>query len=313
MGLIFSVVLPIFGLILAGFLCRKCGVLGPNASSELNRYVIYLALPALLFDVMAHSDWHSLLQPAFIGAYGLGTAVGFGVAFAVRRVQKRPWVDNSIDSLSASYANTGFIGIPLCSLALGPASLQPAIIATILTVCVLFAGTIVLIEIGQQRHTHDVQLWPLFRKVSVSLVRNPLLASPVLGAVFAATGLHVPAGAEQFLKLLGASASPCALVGLGLFLAAGHGRREPAAMLMLVAIKLVLQPLVTGWLAFKVFAMPPLWAESAVLLAALPTGTGPFMLAEYYRRDGAMISNVILISTVISLVTVSLCLVVLHQ
>jgi malonate transporter len=75
----------------------------------------------------------------------------------------------------------------------------------------------------------------------------------------------------------------------------------------------VLQPLVTGWLAFKVFAMPPLWAESAVLLAALPTGTGPFMLAEYYRRDGAMISNVILISTVISLVTVSLCLVGLHQ
>jgi len=313
MGLIFSVVLPIFGLILAGFLCRKCGVLGPNASSELNRYVIYLALPALLFDVTAHSDWRSLLQPAFIGAYGVGTIVSFGVAFAVRRVQKRPWVDNSIDSLSASYSNTGFIGIPLCSLALGPASLQPAIIATILTVCVLFAGTIVLIEIGQQRHARDMQLAPLFRKLSMSLMRNPLLASPVLGAVFAASGLHVPAGAEAFLKLLGASASPCALVGLGLFLAAGHGRREPGAMLMLVAIKLVLQPLVTGWLAFKVFAMPPLWAESAVLLAALPTGTGPFMLAEYYRRDGAMISNVILISTVISLVTVSLCLVVLHQ
>jgi malonate transporter and related proteins len=310
MSLILSVVLPIFALILAGFLCRKRGILGPNASSELNRYVIYLALPALLFDVTAHSDWHTLLQPAFIGAYGLGTMASFGVAFALRRWQKRPWVDTSIDSLSASYANTGFIGIPLCTLALGPGSLQPAIISTILTVCVLFGCTIVLIEVGLHSET---RIWPILRKVSVSLLRNPLLAAPMFGAAFAASGLHVPGAAQQFLKLLGASASPCALVGLGLFLASGHVRRETATMLALVAAKLVLQPLLTGWLAFRVFAMPPLWAASAVLLAALPTGTGPFMLTEYYRRDGAMISNVILVSTVISLVTVSLCLLILHR
>jgi malonate transporter len=300
-----SITLPIFALILLGFVCRKRELFGPNASSELNRYVVYLALPALLFDVTASSDWHALWQPGFIAAYSLGTLACFGAAFAVRRWQQRPWVDSSIDSLSACYANTGFIGIPLCALALGPASLQPSIIATILTVCALFAGSIVLIEVGLHR---GARLWPIVRRVSLSLLRNPLLVAPVLGTLCAALGVHVAAAVQQFLKLLGASASPCALVGLGLFLGAGHLRRERLALSGLVAAKLLLQPLLTGWLAFRVFALPPVWAESAVLLAALPTGTGPFMLAEYYRRDGAMISNVILVSTALSVLSVSLCL-----
>ena len=58
-------------------------------------------------------------------------------------------------------------------------------------------------------------------------------------------------------------------------------------------------------LAFKVFSLPTLWAASAVLLSALPTGTGPFMLAEYYNREAGLISRTILLSTVASLLTLT--------
>jgi malonate transporter len=80
---------------------------------------------------------------------------------------------------------------------------------------------------------------------------------------------------------------------------------------MLVLAKLVAQPLLTWWLAFHVFALPVLWAKTAVLLSALPTGTGPFMLAEFYRREAAVTSSTILFSTVISLITVTVCLAML--
>jgi malonate transporter len=66
--------------------------------------------------------------------------------------------------------------------------------------------------------------------------------------------------------------------------------------------------LLTWWLAFHVFALPELWAKTAVILSALPTGTGPFMLAEFYKREAAVTSSTILFSTVISLVTVTVCL-----
>ncbi len=72
--------------------------------------------------------------------------------------------------------------------------------------------------------------------------------------------------------------------------------------------KLIIQPLLTWFLAFRVLHLPPLWANSALLLSALPTGTGPFMLAEFYRREAAVVSSVILVSTLGSLVTLSVCL-----
>ena len=80
---------------------------------------------------------------------------------------------------------------------------------------------------------------------------------------------------------------------------------------MLVLIKLIAHPLLTWFLVFRVFHLPPLWANSALLLSALPTGTGPFMLAEYYRREASVVSSTILISTLGSLVTLSICLYVI--
>ena len=52
-----TVVLPIFALIFAGWLVRRIDVVGPHATTELNLFVVYLALPALLFDIVAHARW----------------------------------------------------------------------------------------------------------------------------------------------------------------------------------------------------------------------------------------------------------------
>ena len=65
---IINVVLPVFALILAGYLCRRTGRLGETASTELNRFVVWLALPALLFKVTATSTWEQIWQPGFVAS-----------------------------------------------------------------------------------------------------------------------------------------------------------------------------------------------------------------------------------------------------
>jgi malonate transporter len=307
----FFVVLPIFALIFAGFLCRRATILGPNATSELNRFVVYLALPALLFDIMAHTTWQAIWQPRFIAAFTLSCFIVFALTVALRLRGGGHLADVSIDGLNAAYANTGFIGFPLSIIVFGRGSLTLTTIAAIITVCVLFAVAIVLIEIGLQTETHPVHL---LRKVGLSLVKNPLLISPVLGALWAVSGVHLPGSAETFFKLLGEAASPCALVALGLFL----GERRPTAAvaapragdlagsLQLVFLKLIVQPVVAWLLADKLFHLAPGIVHVTVVMAALPTGTGPFMLAEFYRREARVTANAILISTILSLVTVSL-------
>jgi malonate transporter len=299
------VVLPVFALLFAGFACRKLNVLGPHASPELNRFVVYLALPALLFQVMAHSSWQTLYQPAFLSAFGLGTAAVFGITVLARWRRPRHLADASIDGLNASYTNSGFMGFPLCLAVLGQASLPLVTLAMIVTVCVLFAAAIVLIEISLQNERGSGNL---VLKVGRSLIKNPLLMAPLAGAVVSACGWQVWEPLDAFLRLLGAAASPCALVALGLFLAEKRvaGAAGGASAWGLVAAKLVVQPVLTWWLAYRVFTMPPMMAEAAVLLAALPTGTGPFMLAEFYGREAVVTSRAILLSTVLSLLTITI-------
>lgn len=302
-----EILLPVFGLIFAGFACRRRGVLGPNSASELNRFVVWLALPALLFDTMARATWEQLYQPAFVVTFSVACAGIFALILVMRLLNGRHLADASVDAIAASYPNTGYIGFPLGMIAFGQASLTPTTIATILVACVLFAGAIVLIEVGLQteRTPHKLGL-----KVLGSLARNPLIVSPIAGALFASLHVPLPPSAETFLKLLSGAASPCALVSLGLFLAekrpSESGTRGIAWLLTLV--KLIAQPALTWWLAARVFRLSPALVEMAVVLAALPTGTGPFMLAEFYEREAHITSRTILLSTVGSVVTLSLLL-----
>ncbi|MFM8340509.1 MAG: AEC family transporter, partial [Fluviibacter sp.] len=216
MSSIINVVLPVFGLILAGYLCRRTGRLGETASGEINRFVVWLALPALLFQATATSSWDEIWQPGFVASVSAGCAVVFVMTVIYRFKQQRPLTDASIDALGAAYANTGFLGIPLCVLVFGDEGLLPAIIATLIVACLLFGIAIILIEISLQEEKHPLRV---FIKVGKSLAANPLLIAPVLGAAWATTGWALPPAASKFFSLLGMAAPPCALVSLGLFLA----------------------------------------------------------------------------------------------
>ncbi|TXN03770.1 AEC family transporter [Methylobacterium sp. WL122] len=166
------VVLPIFALVFAGWLMRRCDVLGDGATAELNRYVVYLALPALLFDVIGHTHAAEIWQPGFIAVFGLSSLIVFSATVAFRLRRPMPLADAAIDGLNAAYANTGFMGFPLALVALGPAALAPTTIAAIMTVCVVFAVAIVLIEIGLQGQGQGRRA-ELVLKVARSLVRPP--------------------------------------------------------------------------------------------------------------------------------------------
>ena len=301
MSVLFSIVLPVFALIAAGWAARRFDLIGPTGAVELNRFVVYLGMPALLFQVVAKASWHDLNQPGFTAAFGLACAAIFFATVVARRWQGVALADAGLEGLNSGYANVGFIGFPLCAAAFGPSSMTSVTIAAILTVCILFGIALAVVEIGVQ----DGCSWQILARVGQSLAKNPMLAAPTLGALYAAFAPPLPAGPDRFLGLLAGAASPCALVSLGLFI--GERRASPKwpPLTALVALKLVGQPAATWALAHLVFHLPPLATGIAVVLAALPTGTGPFMLANLYGREASGVAGSILLSTVLSVVTIT--------
>jgi hypothetical protein len=299
-----TIVAPIFALILCGYLARRWDSIGAAAVSELNKFVVYLALPALLFDVMANASWPDLWQPGFLAAFGLACGLVFYVTVGVSLALGRPLSSAGIDGLLGSYANTAYMGFPLFLMLYGQDGMVPVTIASILTVCVLFASAIAVVETGSHDEPHPLRL---ARKLLGALSRNPIIIAPVAGVLYNATGFPVPAALETFLKLLGGAAGPTALVVIGLFLAGPRAVsvKETWTAAALAAIKLLAHPALTWGLA-TLLSVPPRFAIMATLLAALPTGTGPFMLAELYKQPAAVTSAVILMSTLGALITLPL-------
>ncbi len=302
-----AAILPIFALIGAGFVGRRLSIFGPAAQVELTRFVVKLALPALLFAIIAEAKPAELWQPGFVFAFGAGCLITAVLTVLVRR-RSVPMPDAIIDGLIAGYANTGFIGIPLCLVLLGPRSLVASSIASILTICILFAVAIFAVDVALQPRA---RLGPLVAKAAIAAGRNPLVFAPFLGALMLLSGVALPAPAARFVDLLGAAASPCALVALGLFVGEKRPKIAAGGVVTLVAAKLILQPGLTWLFAYVLWPQPAFLAKAAVLIAALPTGTGPFMLAEMNGREADLAARVILVSTVLSIVTIALIMVVL--
>jgi predicted permease len=296
--------LPIFALILTGFICGYFGVFDRTATDNLNRFAVYLALPSLMFVAMSKITPDEVRQFGFVGAFCGGVAVCFAVAFLISRLRGRRIANASIEGLDAGYSNVGFMGIPMCLLVFGPESAPASIIATLFTACVLFLFAVVVVELDLQKG-HSV--WSTWAKVARSLLRSPLLIAPVAGLAVGLSGLTVPAPFLSFATLLGGAASPAALICIGLFLAQERVVSDDAASIgILVSLKLVLQPLVTAVLAFHVFSMPPLCSHSAVILSALPIGSGPFTIAKLYGLEAGVTSGAILASHIFAVLSVSL-------
>lgn len=253
---VINILAPIFALIALAYGSRKLNILGPNAYIELNRFVASLALPALIFDNVAHVTPAQLHQPGFVASFGIGALAVFVLPLIFAR-GRRAFGDRALDGLSASYPNTGYIGLPLAFLAFGPPAAPGATIAAVFTTGVLFGLAIALVQWDLHR---DHALGVTAAKVAASLARNPIVIAPICALTITTGWIEIPAAADRVVKLLAGSAGPCALV----------------------ALKLLAQPVVTALLAVYVFGLKGMNAQLVVILSALPTGTGAFMLADVY-------------------------------
>lgn len=304
MMIVLSVALPVFSLIAVGSLVGRFSLLGEGATLALNKFVMYLALPAVLFQAMARIDLRAFFDPGYFAAFGGAIVVAYALSLAFSRATATPFVNANVQALAATFCNTGYVGIPLCLAAFGQASLVPAVIALVITACIQLGVALAIIEAAVQPAQ---SFWHTGWKVLRVLARNPFLISPLAGLLYGQLGLTFPIALDRFLTLLGAAATPCALVAIGLQLVEAGERFRFGVVTRLVAIKLLVQPAVAYGVAHLV-GLPPVWVATGVIMSALPTGTSAFLLAQVYGKEAQTCSGTVLVSTIGSFVTLSVLL-----
>jgi len=303
MSAVVNVALPVFAIILAGFLAGRFRLLGDLASEALNKFVYYFALPPVVFLGMARRPLDEILNWPFIASFLGAMMAVYLLAWALGwALHREPPEILSLQALNASFANTGYMGIPLFLTAFGEAGLAPAILATVILSAVGVGLAVVVLELCRSAGGGMAKA---LRDVGTALLRNPLVMATALGLAVSVAHLPIPDPVVNLGNLLGAAAGPCALFAIGLFLAGRPLSADLAEIGWITALKLIWQPLLTWILAFQVFMLDPYWARSAVILAALPTGALTFVIAQQYRTYVERTSAVILVSTVLSVLTLS--------
>lgn len=303
MSAVVNIALPVFAIILSGYIAGRARLLGEAATEALNKFVYWFALPPVVFLGMARRPLAEVLNGPFIGAFLGAMLVIYAFALVVGwAVNRRGLEVASMQALNASFSNTGYMGIPLFLAAFGPDRLAPAILATVIMSAVMVGIAVILLEFNRSA---DHGLGRALVDVGRALVRNPLVMAPVLGAAVSVAGLPLPAPLVTFGELLGAAAGPCALFAIGLFLSGRPLTADLGEVGWMVALKLLMQPALTWLLATRVFHLDPFWTAAAVILGALPTGALTFVVAQQYRVYVERTSTVILVSTVLSVLTLS--------
>lgn len=303
---VFVVTFPFFALIAAGYAAARRGVLPLHAIPGLNIFVLYFALPCMLFRFGAGTPIGQLLDGSVALVWGLAALLLVGAVVALSRRAGIGWNDAAFGALVATFPNTGFMGVPLLAAIVGPPSAGPVMIMIAFDMVVTSSLCIALSRLdGADEHGVANALRQALRGVLV----NPLPWSILLGALASALQFRLPGPIDRTLAMLADAASPAALFTIGAVLARSallaKGTRPPGAwrrVLPVVLVKLVAHPLLVfglGWLAIAAgLPLSRTALVSLVLVAALSSASNVSMLAERFGADNGRIARIILWTTV---------------
>jgi hypothetical protein len=297
--------LPFFGLILLGYLAGKFKSLSLDGLAWMNFFIVYIALPALFFNLLAQTPVEKLASWGFIFASLLGTYCTFAIAFCAGVFSTDGDIpESTIQGLAGAYGNIGYMGPGLAIAALGPEAAVPVALIFCFDNTMHFTMAPLMMAIsgrgGQRQSARELTL-----DVLKKIFTHPFILATIVGVLAALVQFQPPEPIGKLLDYLSNAAAPCALFAMGVTVALTPVGRMPRILGVLVPIKLVVHPVIVYVLVSWVGDFDPVWVYAAVLLASLPTATNVFVIAQQYDVWVARASSMVLVTTAVSVVSVT--------
>ncbi|SFU94716.1 AEC family transporter [Pseudoduganella namucuonensis] len=304
---ILSVTFPFFALVLCGYVAVRRKMLPLSAIPGLNSFVLFFALPCMLYRFGAGTPITQLLDVGVLTVY-LGVALLMvAITTAATLSHRIDWNNAAFGALVAAFPNNGFMGVPLLLALVGPRSSGPVILSIVVDMVITSSLCIALSRLG-------VGNW---RRALVSALKgvltNPMPWAIALGAITSAAGLALPKPMLQTVGLLADAASPVALFTIGAVLARSQmSTADPTPLREYVPValkKLVLHPLLMWTVGHGAIMLGlPLERDALtviVLVACLPSASNVALLSERFGANTGRIARIILVSTSLSFFTFS--------
>ncbi len=301
---VLDLVLPLFALILIGYVSAKFSKLPEAALGWMNFFIVYVVLPALFFQLIRKAPIESLANIRFIAAASGATVIVFVVGFLLGKVVlKRPLAIAIMQAVAGSYSNIGYMGPALTLAALGQAALVPTILVFCVDNAFLFIATPFLMAFSSRNGEQSTIQFVL--QILKKVFLHPFILATLLGILAAVTELPVPVAIDTVLDMLKNSAAPAALFTMGVVVAHRSVRVQGPGVPLFLMIKLLLHPLLVYFMMQWLGPFDPVWQNTAILMACLPPALNVYVLASDYKTYVQEASSIVLLGTILAIFTVT--------
>jgi malonate transporter and related proteins len=293
---IFNVTIPFFALVFLGYLSARTGKLDGKAVGALNTFVLYFALPAMLFRFAAGSPFASIANPPVFATYAVaGLAVLTLTVMGLRWGDHESWRDAGYGGMCATWSNWGYMGFAIIPALMGSKAIAPMIAAGIADLLIVVSAALATAA----QDGGDSKTWVSTVKQSLlGIAKNPLIWAILSGLVVSGLNLEFVKPVDELLRLLGTAAGPVALFSIGISLFRPERPRIQSDTWIIVVTKLVFHPLLAWMLGIYVFGVGRFEASVVLLAAALPTAGSVFLFAERHGSNVERCAAIIMLSTV---------------
>jgi malonate transporter len=300
---VLNLALPFFGLIFIGLACGKIKQIPDTALAWMDFFIVYVALPALFYRILAQTPLEKLSQVDFIFATTLATFWAFTMSFAIGMAMRHGNIaEATIAGLAGGYGNIGYMGPGLALATLGQQAAVPVALIFCFDNIILFTMVPFLMALAKPQ---SLSVGAIALEVVKRVAGHPLIIASALGVLSAAVHFQPPIALERLMQFLQNAAAPCALFVLGVTVALRPLKKIPWEVPPLAAVKLALHPILVFLLLSLFGPFDQIWIYTAVLMAALPPALNVFVFARQYDVWVEQASSAVLVGTLVSVVTLT--------
>ena len=293
-------ILPVFGVMVLGFLLRRRGFLTQGFCQTGNRLVFNLCLPAMLLRQIASMGGVRAADGSFLLYAFAATLAGVLAVWLPAHFFMKDKTQVGAFAQGAFRGNTALLGAALLQSICGSQAYAPLIILAAVPVYNVLSVVVLSLEAGGGGTLHRARVLGALKQVA----RNPILLGILAGMPFALTGRSIPLPADKVLSMLGGLASPLSLLVIGAGFRWQAALEKRRTTLLAALVKLVLLPAA---------ALPPAAAlgfrgEALVALLVMigtPSAVSSYIMAENMGNDGVLANGIVAVTTLLSAVTLT--------
>lgn len=296
-----SVTLPIFLVMLLGWVLRRIGILTEEFVSTANKFNFKVTLPVMLFRDLSGVDVKTVFDLKFVLFCAGATVVCFWLIWGAARL----WVkDSSIRGafVQASFRSSAAVmGLAFIDNIYGASAMGPLMIIGAVPLYNIFSVVVLVFEAneeGKARQTGKIKeaLW--------GIAKNPIILAILIGTVCGLLQIDFPVMVDKTVGSVAQLATPLALIGLGAGFEGKKAVQKLKPTMAAAAIKLVIQPLVLipcaialGFTGEKLIAI--------LIMLAAPTTPSCYIMAKNMKNDGVLTASVVVVTTLLAAFTLT--------